>query len=532
LSLGILGLSFFLLSFTQPNQEESQVDEVNDIEELSSDTLALDSALTKGEHDFISENRERLSKAMPNDSSKVGRAVLEMLMPDSPIKVKNVGAKGLSILVITRNEVELEGDELLTYTQAYDRIKAFSKGLSANSQGDSEQKEVAIELERLRKEVAQLRESNVSQSKSKQELKVGLVRQDSVPISKGIRIRRVGADRNEEININDSLQVSGKVRIEINRELQEEGFDLGMLNADIISHISIIKGAKELTKLAIDTTAIDGLIKITTKPNVDWKSNTNQTIRVLGVSFIRDEGPNQQNKNTPRDTVIVAAELDGVKMSSISDITMADVNSIKVIKEDEELYKKGYDTTVVTGVIMVETHKGNKKQKERNENTDYELFYELDGKIVTEKQFKAAGDQMTSIVVLSNLEAIRILSPELKGDKIKLVRASTREEDKSNPDSVFETRTYQATTFSSEYQEVVFGNIKSQTKEKEITFKKLKDSKPIIELDGILRPDLSIQQLYKLLIRKAIIIQGDKIFDYYKKRELKGYDTLVKVFTK
>lgn len=101
-----------------------------------------------------------------------------------------------------------------------------------------------------------------------------------------------------------------------------------------------------------------------------------------------------------------------------------------------------------------------------------------------------------------------------------------------NPDSIFEKKSYQVTSFSSEYEEISFGNVISQAEQKEITFARLKNSNPIIELDGVLRPDLSIQQLDYLLIKKVIIIQGDRIYDYHKKREVKGKDTLVKVFTK
>lgn len=559
LSLTLLGLSFFLLSFTQPEQEDSLPNTENDKEQIETDlSINADDFLSTGS-DFISENREMLSKEMMIDTSKVGKAVLEMLMPDSPIKVKNVVSKDLSILTITRNDVELEGEELLTYTQAYERIKAFSKGQSAIDQDKLERRKTEIELERLKKEVAQLKKNNEIQSKSKLQLKVDKVTEDTIPVIKGIRVRRVGADRNDEVSISDSLRVNGKVRVQINGEMQEEGFNLGEINADAISHISVIKGHKELAKLALDTTAVDGLVRITTKPNVDWKLSIKQSVREVNIRSSSIEKESKQlNENAKKDTLYIPFELDGVRFPSLENINMQMVKNISVIKADSELHAKGYDTTTVQGIIILDTNRGRQVKKNRDEKTVYlknanssngngiqlslefaladktdsKLVYELDGKIVTEKQFQKAGDQIKSLDVLSNLDAIRVFYPELKGDKIKLIRASTNEAHNVDPNSIFESREYQATVLTNEYSEIIFGNVKSQAEEKKITFAKIKDKSPIIELDGVLRPDLSIQKLDYLLIKKVIIIQGDRIYDYYKKRELKGKDTLVKVFTK
>jgi hypothetical protein len=331
----------------------------------------------------------------------------------------------------------------------------------------------------------------------------------------------------------------------------------------LIQNISVIKNKSELARLSLDTTLVEGIIRIVTKPNVDWKAATNSSsprVRLRGITVItvKDEKSDQE-RIRDREPIKVPVEVDGVRGASLKAINPADIKSLSVIKNDAELHERNYDTTQVEGIIIIETNKGIKKKKERSEKsiylknvdsttakanstkaslefaladkTDAELIYALDGKIVSEKQFKMAGDQMKYIDVLSNLAEIRILHPELKGDKIKLVRASTSEEHNMNPDSIFEKKSYQVTSFSSEYEEISFGNVISQAEQKEITFARLKNSNPIIELDGVLRPDLSIQQLDYLLIKKVIIIQGDRIYDYHKKREVKGKDTLVKVFT-
>ncbi|MFT7055455.1 MAG: beta-lactamase regulating signal transducer with metallopeptidase domain [Roseivirga sp.] len=588
LSFSLLLLSFFLMSYSSFENETS-------LEDKKTNTLDMEQT-PYFEPETLSLLDKWINEELTQDTSKVAAAILEILAPNSPIQVEANGNNSFQILTIKRGDKLLEGEEFDIYAQAYERIQEFAKqqiveNIRSNSDSQKE------DLEMLRRELAELQETYViAQSMLQEKSKIDSTRNkyqrvelqeilefvkeqnkeasekksaQEVRTSKvtGLKIKTVRSenlDSAEAVRIVGSIEQNARVVYEINGEILESGLALDVLDPNLIQNISVIKNKSELARLSLDTTLVEGIIRIVTKPNVDWKAATNSSsprVRLRGITVItvKDEKSDQE-RIRDREPIKVPVEVDGVRGASLKAINPADIKSLSVIKNDAELHERNYDTTQVEGIIIIETNKGIKKKKERSEKsiylknvdsttakanstkaslefaladkTDAELIYALDGKIVSEKQFKMAGDQMKYIDVLSNLAEIRILHPELKGDKIKLVRASTSEEHNMNPDSIFEKKSYQVTSFSSEYEEISFGNVISQAEQKEITFARLKNSNPIIELDGVLRPDLSIQQLDYLLIKKVIIIQGDRIYDYHKKREVKGKDTLVKVFTK
>jgi beta-lactamase regulating signal transducer with metallopeptidase domain len=587
LSFSLLLLSFFLMSYSSFENETS-------LEDKKTNTLDMEQT-PYFEPETLSLLDKWINEELTQDTSKVAVAILEILAPNSPIQVEANGNNSFQILTIKRGDKLLEGEEFDIYAQAYERIQEFAKqqiveNIRSNSDSQKE------DLEMLRREIAELQETyviaqSILQEKSKidstrnkyqrvelQEILEFVKEQNKEASEKksaqevrtsevtGLKIKTVRSenlDSAEAVRIVGSIEQNARVVYEINGEILESGLALDVLDPNLIQNISVIKNKSELARLSLDTTLVEGIIRIVTKPNVDWKAATNSSsprVRLRGITVItvKDEKSDQE-RIRDREPIKVPVEVDGVRGASLKAINPADIKSLSVIKNDAELHERNYDTTQVEGIIIIETNKGIKKKKERSEKsiylknvdsttakanstkaslefaladkTDAELIYALDGKIVSEKQFKMAGDQMKYIDVLSNLAEIRILHPELKGDKIKLVRASTSEEHNMNPDSIFEKKSYQVTSFSSEYEEISFGNVISQAEQKEITFARLKNSNPIIELDGVLRPDLSIQQLDYLLIKKVIIIQGDRIYDYHKKREVKGKDTLVKVFT-
>jgi beta-lactamase regulating signal transducer with metallopeptidase domain len=587
LSFSLLLLSFFLMSYSSFENETS-------LEDKKTNTLDMEQT-PYFEPETLSLLDKWINEELTQDTSKVAAAILEILAPNSPIQVEANGNNSFQILTIKRGDKLIEGEEFDIYAQAYERIQGFAKQQiirSIRSNSDSQKED----LEMLRRELAELQETyviaqSILQEKSKidstrnkyqrvelQEILEFVKEQNKEASEKksaqevrtsevtGLKIKTVRSenlDSAEAVRIVGSIEQNARVVYEINGEILESGLALDVLDPNLIQNISVIKNKSELARLSLDTTLVEGIIRIVTKPNVDWKAATNSSsprVRLRGITVItvKDEKSDQE-RIRDREPIKVPVEVDGVRGASLKAINPADIKSLSVIKNDAELHERNYDTTQVEGIIIIETNKGIKKKKERSEKsiylknvdsttakanstkaslefaladkTDAELIYALDGKIVSEKQFKMAGDQMKYIDVLSNLAEIRILHPELKGDKIKLVRASTSEEHNMNPDSIFEKKSYQVTSFSSEYEEISFGNVISQAEQKEITFARLKNSNPIIELDGVLRPDLSIQQLDYLLIKKVIIIQGDRIYDYHKKREVKGKDTLVKVFT-
>ncbi|PIQ48035.1 MAG: hypothetical protein COW03_12540 [Cytophagales bacterium CG12_big_fil_rev_8_21_14_0_65_40_12] len=559
LSFGLLLLSFFLMSANTGMNNNLK------LEEKANEPVEV-------------------KKIQLQDTAKINKAILEILKPNSRISIRpnKNGNKTLIFL----NKEEIKGEEYAIYLAAYDQIQSFRHDVTSEYSGtlrfslkdDIDSSKFRLPTEEEWKSRIDSIRNEYHRIEDKYWIKgtYGVIEidLDSVQTDKGLKVRTVNGsgvtiktvksqnlDSAEAVRIVGSIEQNASVVYEINGEILESGLALDGLDPNLIQSISVIKNKSEIARLSLDTTQVEGIIRIITDPNVDWKASTNsssQAVRLRGIT-VKDGNFAQIRIKERKDTIQLPIEVDGVKGANLNDITPADIKSLTVIKNDAELHKRKYDTTQVEGIIIVETYKGIEKKKKRSEKTIYlknidsttaktnstkarlefaladktdsELIYELDGKIVTEKQFQKASDQIKYLDVLSNLDAIRVFYPELKGDKIKLIRASTNEAHNVDPDSIFESREYQATVFTNEYSEISFGNVISQAEQKKITFARLKNSNPIIELDGVLRPDLSIQKLDYLLVEKVIIIQGDRIYDYYKKRELKGKDTLVKVFT-
>lgn len=560
LSFGLLLLSFFLMSANTGMNENLTLEEK-------------------------AKAPIEVQKSHFQDTAKINKAILEILKPNSRISIRPNENGGRTLIFLDKEEIT--GEEYAIYLAAYDQIQRFRHEVSL------EQSEILkfslkdnLDSTKFRLPTEEEWKSRIDSSRNyydriedknwiKGTYGVIEIDLDSTPVYKGIKIRPVeGAgvkiktvksqnlDSAEAVRIVGSIEQNVSVVYEINGEILENGLALDGLDPNLIQNISVIKNKSEIARLSLDTTLVEGIIRIVTKPNVDWRAATNSSslrVRLRGIT-VKEEKADQIRIKERKEPIKVPVEVDGVKGANLNDITPADIKSLSVIKNDAELHERNYDTTRVEGIFIVETNKGIKKKKERSEKsvylknvdsttaktnstkarlefaladkTDSELIYELDGKIVTEKQFQKASDQIKYLAVLSNSDAIRVFYPELKGDKIKLIRASTNEAHNVDPDSIFESREYQATVFTNEYSEISFGNVISQAEQKEITFARLKDYNPIIELDGVLRPDLSIEYLDYLIIKKVIIIKGDRIYDYHKKRELKGKDTLVKVYTK
>ena len=57
----------------------------------------------------------------------------------------------------------------------------------------------------------------------------------------------------------------------------------------------------------------------------------------------------------------------------------------------------------------------------------------------------------------------------------------------------------------------------------------------IIDLDGELKPEMTFADLNNLgdkKVQTVEIIKNDKMYEYHKKRKLKGYDALIRILTK
>jgi beta-lactamase regulating signal transducer with metallopeptidase domain len=588
LSFGLLLLSFFLMSYSSFENENSP-------EVATTNTLDMEQT-PYFESETLSLLDKWINEELTQDTSKVAAAILEILAPNSPIQVETNGNNSFQILTIKRGDKLLQGEEFNTYAQAYERIQGFTKQqivqrIRSNSDSQKE------DLEMLRREIAELQETYViTQSMLQEKSKIDssrneyqrvelqeileFVKEQNKEVSEksstyeeralkgtGLRIKTSNIQSIDSISVANFAKLYFSFIYEINGEILENRSALNDLDPNLIQNISLIKNKSEIARLSLDTTLVEGIIRIVTKPNVDWKAATNSSslrVRLRGIT-VKDEKSDQE-RIRDREPIKVPVEVDGVKGANLNDITPADIKSLSVIKNDAELHERNYDTTLVEGIILIETLKGPKTSKKTkasetklslqragypsgvdkngvpkfkfaiSDSEDRALIYEVDHKIIPYEEFLEMDENLIkAIEFVSDQSSIRALYPNLKGENLGLVRVSTKKQHGLQPNAIMDKHPYTSTAFTKDHLEIEFGDVLSEKEQLDFSIQRLKDLKPMIEFNGELKPDWSFENLYHLgadRIVNIVVAKGDKMYDFYKKRELRGRDVLLKVITK
>jgi beta-lactamase regulating signal transducer with metallopeptidase domain len=592
LSFGLLLLSFFLMSYSNFEKEISTDD-------VKTNTLDMEQT-PYFEPETLSLLDKWINEELAQDTGKVAAAILEILAPNSPIQVGTNGNNSFQILTIKRGDKLLEGEEFDTYAQAYERIQGFAKqqiiqSIRSNSDNQKE------DLEMLRRKIAELQETYViAQSMLQEKSKIDssrnryqeaelqeileIVKKRNKEVSEknsaqevrtskvtGLKITTVKSqnlDSAEAVRIVGSIEHNARAVYEINGEILESGLALDGLDPNLIQNISVITNKSEIARLSLDTTLVEGIIRIVTKPNVDWRAATNsssQAVKLRGIT-VKDGNFAQIRIKERKEPFKVPVEVDGVKGASLNDITPADIKSLSVIKNDAELHERNYDTTLVEGIILIETLKGSKTSKKTKgseaklslqrasdpsgvdkigaprfkfaiyDSAERPLIYEVDHKIIPYEEFLEMDESLIkAIEFVSDQSTIRALYPDLKGENLGLVRVSTKKQHGLQPNALMEKHPYTSTAFTKDHLEIEFGDVLSEKEQLDFSIQRLKDLKPMIEFNGELKPDWTFDNLYQLgpdRIVNIVVAKGDKMYDFYKKRELKGRDVLLKVTTK
>ena len=164
------------------------------------------------------------------------------------------------------------------------------------------------------------------------------------------------------------------------------------------------------------------------------------------------------------------------------------------------------------------------------------IIYELNNKMIEQHEInKIDVDQLKAVEVLTNQAYIRKKYPKVKDDDLTLIRLSTEKENDLVPLPIIEKTPFTATVKSRDFTSVEFGNSITYNSHLEYIKDWLGGETFIIELDGELKPEMTfvdINHMDGLKIQTFEIIKNDKMYDYHKKRKLKGYDALIRIVTK
>jgi beta-lactamase regulating signal transducer with metallopeptidase domain len=453
---GLLSFSLLLLSFFLMSTNTGMNDNLN-LEEKAKDPIEV-------------------QKVQFQDTAKINKAILEILKPNSRISIRPNENGGRPLIFLDKEEIT--GEEYAIYLAAYDQIQDFSKEISSEY-SRTVKLNSKNKADSARNESYQIKINGITENFSNIEIDL-----DSISINNGIvesalkgtglrveRLNKKDSDFTAKIMFNGELDTNNnKILFEINGEILNDDRSIKQLDTNLIQNISLIKNKSEIARLSLDTTLVEGIIRIVTKPNVDWKAATKSSslrVRLRGITVItvKDEKSDQE-RIRDREPIKVPVEVDGVRGASLEDINPADIKSLSVIKNDAELHERNYDTTQVEGIIIIETNKvGKRKVEER-----------LQGK-----------------------------------------------------------STFSITTESPDYSIVLFDDVVPEKFQFDAISRQLKDTKPMIEMDGKLYPEMTFKDLSDFGVAKLKIMEifkGDKMYDFYKKRELKGRDVLLKIITK
>ncbi|KYG84132.1 hypothetical protein AWW67_03200 [Roseivirga seohaensis] len=444
MSLGILVLSFVLMS---QNATQADKPSMADLEENNIENL--------------------MQTPAPQDTTKVKKAILELLNPNSKVTVKT-DATG-TVTMILNDKAEITGEEFEAYKTAYNQIHKFSEEhqsakekleteakRSAKTQTDQQiirTQEVLREVEELIKALAQSKASVVEKAEVTQ----------------------------EEI-------------IEWVERVKEE-------------EAKLVEAQEELRKIQGRT----GNILVTQRNRVTT-------------------GQNDFTGN-------VSTLFKGTATTEIVDNQTAVSEEVK--KLEESLQEKDAIRLTLKNVskkIIDDTNEPVELKFTRAKATNDSLIYEVDNKIVDEKDLMAIDPKaIVSVQVIRDQAKILKIYPQLKGENLALIRASTKNNNDLEPNSLLVKDPFTASVITHDFTRIEFGDALSYDLQLKFVSDRLAERNIIIDLDGELKPEMTFDDLNNLgdkKVQTVEIIKNDKMYEYHKKRKLKGYDALIRIVTK
>ena len=629
MSLGILVLSFVLMS-----QNASQEDKptMADLEEDNIENLMQNQAL--------------------QDTTKVKKAILELLTRDSKVTVKT-DASG-TVTKILNDKTEITGEEFETYKAAYEQIHKFSK---ENQKSQEELSQELVEMtnaenrkiiDTLRKnqledeatkliiEIEKLKNSTQTETEAERSAKTQAdqeilraqkalreVEEENRKIDEALRKNQLGDEVTKLIIEIEKLKNSAHTETEaglsakaqadqavlraqkVLREVLEVIKASAQSNTSVVEKAEVsqqeiiewVKKVKEEEKKLVESQeevrkiqGRTGKILVTERSNSDTRYDFMGSIlreeelkkhiyKGLTVTEVIDKYPvydekeqreikvklvrleeRQANEKQNRDTIEVRFRqakstvikstggannddniyymIDGdfKKGLNLNSIEASQIEDISVIRGQAEVLKRYPDIpTPVSGLIIITTKRNLLRFTIPDSQDSASVYYAFDGKIID--RFEASklldANQALSITVMKNKSEILSMFPEIQSPNPKLIKLdSAKDYEKSSTEYLKRFPYY---TSSPDLGIVNFDQNFNNSIRTSFTIAAIKEDNAILEIDGELKPDMTVDQIKALdlmNVKSIQIIKNDKMFEYHKKRKLKGYDALIRIVTK
>lgn len=437
MSLGILVLSFALMS---QNATQADKPSMADLEENNIENL--------------------MQTPAPQDTTKVKKAILELLNPNSKVTVKT-DASG-TVTMFLNDKAEITGEEFEAYKAAYEQIHKFSKELQRTQEVFSQElvEQEVLRAQKVLREVEEL----------------------------------IKASAQSKASVVEKAEVNQEEIIEWVERVKEE-------------EAKLVEAQEEVRKIQGRTRNI--LVtqrnRVTTGQN-DFTGNVSTLFKGTATTEIVD------NQTT------VSEELKKLEES------LQEKDTIRLTLKN------------VSKKITDDTNEPVELKFTRAKATNDSLIYEVDNKIVDEKDLMAIDPKaIVSVQVIRDQAKILKIYPQLKGENLALIRASTKNNNDLEPNSLLVKDPFTASAITHDFTRIEFGDALSYDLQLKFVSDRLAERNIIIDLDGELKPEMTFDDLNNLgdkKVQTVEIIKNDKMYEYHKKRKLKGYDALIRIVTK
>tara|TARA_R110000796_G_scaffold96719_4_gene203266 strand:- start:36346 stop:39135 length:2790 start_codon:yes stop_codon:yes gene_type:complete len=602
ISLGILVLSFALMS-----QNASQEDKptMAQLEENNIENLMQDPAL--------------------QDTTKVNKAILELLNPNSKVTVKT-DASG-AVTMILNDKKEITGDEYEAYKTAYYQIHKFSeehqrtreelsqelieKANAENREIDEALRKTQLEDEvtKLMIEIVEL--ANLEKSvRTETEAERSAKTQANQEVLRAQKVLReveevIKASAQSKASVVEKAEVTQEEIIEWVKKVKEEEAKLVEAQEEVrkiqgrTRNILVTQRNRVTTGQNDFTGNVSTLFKGTaTTEIVDKQTVVSEELKKLEeVNMARIRSELRKVEREIPQTQMELKELEKqLKASGKTDTAL--VNQYK--KQIEELNTHWRTLNSYSGDLKKYEREVNQYLEKMNTSIDFsapKIRYEYMGKILEEEemsQYKLVGLRVSEIIENYSVydekeqkevkvKLVKLAKDTVKGsqdtsavrymvdgklresgimstldpnqvENISVIKGQTavlkRYPDIPTPVSgliIIETKNgyEKATSRISmrsrlnigvlDFSTVNFGQEINNSERTNFTIKRLREDNAIIEIDGELKPDMTDDQIKALdlmNVKSIQIIKNDKMYEYHKKRKLKGYDALIRIVTK
>ncbi|KYG76374.1 beta-lactamase regulating signal transducer with metallopeptidase domain [Roseivirga ehrenbergii] len=558
MSLGILVLSFVLMS-----QNASQADQptMADLEEDNIESL--------------------MQNPVFQDTTKVNKAILELLNPNSKVTVKT-DAFG-AVTMIMNDKTEITGEEFEAYKTAYNQIHRFSEEHQSAKKEFSQELIDKVNAENRRIDEAlkarhiananKAREYNqqidaelekreqqyseeMAKAEAQNEVNMARIRSELRKVEREIpqtqmelkelekQLKATGKTdtallnqykkRIEKLNthwrtLNSYSGDLKKYEREVNQYLEKMNTSIDFSAPKIrYEYMGKIIGEEEMSQYKLVGLRVSEIIE--DYPVYDEKER--KEIKVKLVKLVKDTV-----KGSP-ETSAVRYMVDGKLRDSgiMNTLDPNQIENISVIKGEAAVLKRYPDIpTPVSGLIIITTKRSLLQFTAPDSQDSDSVYYAFNGNLIDRSEASKLLDanQALSITVMKSKSEILVMFPEVQSSNPKLIILdSTKDYEKSSREYLKRFPYYTS------YQDlgiVSFDQSFNNSIRTSFTIAAIKEDNAILEIDGELKPDMTDDQIKALDLMKVQsiqIIKNDKMYDYHKKRKLKGYDALIRIVTK